>query len=164
MKKIMWMFALTAGLMMGLAAATPKGWEADFAAAKKVATEKKRPMLLLFTGSDWCPYCIQLERNVLSQNAFQKFATEKLVLVFLDFPRRTQLPPAQRKANETLASQYRIEGFPTVVLTDAAGKEFKRLGYSPSFMKELEEAVEAWEKKSAADKGTDAGKSGTAAK
>ena len=62
------------------------------------------------------------------------------------------MPPAQRKANETLASQYRIEGFPTVVLTDAAGKEFKRLGYSPSFMKELEEAVEAWEKKAAADK------------
>ena len=43
MKKIMWIFALTAGLMTGLAAAAPKGWETDFAAAKKAATEKKRP-------------------------------------------------------------------------------------------------------------------------
>ncbi len=164
MKKVMLMLALMMGVVLGMTAATPEGWSTDLAASKKIAAEKKRPMLLLFTGSDWCPYCIQLERNVLSKKAFREFASEKLTLVFLDFPRRTELSPAQRKANETLAVQYRVEGFPTIVLTDAAGKEFKRLGYSPSFMKELEEAVENWEKKTAADKSGEAKKASPAVK
>ena len=67
MKKVMLMLALMMGVVLGMTAATPEGWSTDLAASKKIAAEKKRPMLLLFTGSDWCPYCIQLARNVLSE-------------------------------------------------------------------------------------------------
>ncbi len=141
MRKIGLLCAVTFGVVWMCAADVPKGWSVDFSAAQKIAAEKKRPMLLLFTGSDWCPYCIRLERNVLSKDAFRNFAGEKLVPVYIDFPRLNKLTPEQLRSNKALASRYKIEGFPTVVLTDASGKEIRRFGYTPGFMKALEDAV-----------------------
>jgi protein disulfide-isomerase len=105
-------------------------WQTDFAAAKSAATQQNKYMLLDFTGSDWCPYCIQMDKEVFAKPAFSSFAGQKLILVKLDFPRRASQSPAEKSQNQQLAKQYSIEGFPTYVLLDPSGKEIRRqVGY-----------------------------------
>jgi protein disulfide-isomerase len=105
-------------------------WQTDFAAAKSAATQQKKYILLDFTGSDWCPYCIQMDKEVFAKPAFSSFAGQKLILVKLDFPRRTSQSAAEKSQNQQLAKQYGIEGFPTYVLLDPSGKEIRRqVGY-----------------------------------
>lgn len=126
MKKLV---ALAVLLLFGfvLAAETPAGWIDDFAEAQKIAQKENRPMLLLFTGSDWCPYCIQLHDEILSKSAFKNFAASKnLVLVYIDFPRQSKMSREAKRRNEQLARQYGIEGFPTTIVLSADGKELGR--------------------------------------
>jgi protein disulfide-isomerase len=105
-------------------------WQTDFAAAKSAATQQNKYILLDFTGSDWCPYCIQMGKEVFAKPAFSSFAGQKLILVKLDFPRRASQSPAEKSQNQQLAKQYSIEGFPTYVLLDPSGKEIRRqVGY-----------------------------------
>jgi protein disulfide-isomerase len=103
----------------------------DFEAAKKEAATKKLPILVNFSGSDWCGWCIKLDREVLSQEAFQKYAEGNLVLFVADFPRRKPLPEATVKQNEALMMKYSVKGFPTVLLLDAEGKVLAETGYQP---------------------------------
>lgn len=75
------------------------------------------PVLLIFSGSDWCQPCIRFEKQVLSDSAFLSFAQTSLNVVKADFPQRKKLLPAQRRENELLAERYNPEGkFPHVVL------------------------------------------------
>lgn len=104
-------------------------WGTDFAAAKKAATEQKKPILAFFTGSDWCIWCVRLEQEVLSQDAFKKYASEKYILFMADFPQKKKLPPEVEKQNKELSQTYKIEGFPTVLVLDAAGKKLAETGY-----------------------------------
>ena len=106
-----------------------KAWLTDFEAARKEAAKRNVPILADFSGSDWCGWCIRLDREVFSKPAFKKFAKEKLVLFLADFPSRKEQPPALKAQNEKLATRYKIEGFPTVLLLDATGKELARTGY-----------------------------------
>jgi protein disulfide-isomerase len=107
------------------------GWTTDFSQAKSQAASEKKLMLLDFTGSDWCPWCIKMDKEVFDQKAFADFAT-KLVLVKLDFPQSKEQPPAEKAQNSELAKKYNIEGFPTYVLLDSSGKEVRRqVGYLP---------------------------------
>lgn len=73
-------------------------------------------MMLEFHGSDWCPPCIKLKNEVLNTPTFQKFAAENLVLVNLDFPRRSPISDEQRQHNQDLAMRFGVQGFPTVIL------------------------------------------------
>lgn len=76
-----------------------------------------RPILLVFSGSDWCQPCIRFEKQVLKDSVFQHFAAANLELIKADFPQRKKLTPAQRQQNEQLAGQYNPEGeFPHIVL------------------------------------------------
>ncbi len=109
--------------------ATIDPWLTDFSLAKLTAEEAERPILINFTGSDWCGWCIKLSNEVFSQPAFLDYAKDNLVLLKLDFPRKKQLPEAERKANELLATEYGIQGFPTIVLVDNTGREIARTGY-----------------------------------
>jgi thioredoxin-related protein len=85
-----------------------------------------------FTGSDWCPPCIQLKRDALSQRRFLEFAETNLVLLEIDFPQRTPLPQALARQNDELHSRFLISGFPTLVLLDPGGRELGRhIGYLP---------------------------------
>jgi protein disulfide-isomerase len=105
-------------------------WQTDYTAAKSAATQQKKYILLDFTGSDWCPYCIKMDKEVFAKPAFSTFADQKLILVKLDFPRRTNQPAAEKSQNQELAKKYGIEGFPTYVLLDPSGKEVRRqVGY-----------------------------------
>lgn len=80
--------------------------------------------MIEFTGSDWCPPCMQLRANVFSKPDFQKEAQKNFVLVELDYPRGKEQSKEMKAANEKLAQQYGVRGFPTVVFADASGKPF----------------------------------------
>jgi len=113
-------------------------WQTDYKQALAQAAQEKKRVLLDFTGSDWCPYCIQMDKEVLTRPKFKVFAADKLILVKLDFPRRKKMPPAEVEQNQKLQQQFAIEGFPTYVLLDPAGTEMRRqVGYLEGGPKEF---------------------------
>jgi len=98
-------------------------WTMDLDAAKKLAAEKKVPILLDFSGSDWCGWCKLMEKKVFSQPAWKEYAKKNLVMVLLDFPNDKSLVPKKYvDRNEALSKQYGIQGFPTFILLDDDGK------------------------------------------
>ena len=105
-------------------------WQTDFAAASKQAAQEHKYILLDFTGSDWCPWCIKMDKEVFDGSQFSDFAAKNLVLVKVDFPRKAAQSPNEKSQNEELAKKYAIEGFPTYILLDSSGKEVRRqVGY-----------------------------------
>lgn len=133
--------ALLASLTISSAFAK-EGWLTDYKQAQSEAKQNKKLMLLNFTGSDWCPWCIRLDREVFSKPEFQEYAKKNLVLLELDFPRMKQITDSEKLQNQTLAREYQIEGFPTIVVLDSDGKQVGALGYMPggptAFIAELE--------------------------
>ena len=112
------------------AAANANLWQTNYKQALAQAAKENKQVLLDFTGSDWCPPCIQMDREVLSKSQFENFASKNLVLVKLDYPRKKKLPPSETQQNDQLQQRYSIEGYPTYVLLDPRGKEIKRVvGY-----------------------------------
>ena len=102
-------------------------WSTDYAASIAEAATSKKPILLEFTGSDWCPPCMKQNKDVFEQPAFEKFAKDKLVLVKLDFPISKPQAPEIKERNQKLAAQYSVEGFfPTIILLNSEGKELAR--------------------------------------
>ena len=101
-----------------------EGWLTDMDAAKKEAAEQKKDLMIEFTGSDWCPPCMQLRANVFSKPDFQKEAQKNFVLLELDYPRRKKQSAEVKAANRKLAEQYGVTSFPTIVFADASGKPF----------------------------------------
>lgn len=110
--------------------AEPGAWTMDLDAARKVAAAKKLPLLLNFTGSDWCGWCKLMDKQVFSQPLWQSYASANLMLVWIDFPNDKSLVPEKFVArNKALSEQYGVEGFPTYVVLDDDGKsELGRLG------------------------------------
>jgi protein disulfide-isomerase len=105
-------------------------WQTDFTQASQQAAQEHKYILLDFTGSDWCPWCIKMDKEVFSQSQFSDFALKNLILVKVDFPRKAAQPPAEKSQNKALAQKYGIEGFPTYILLDPSGKEVRRqVGY-----------------------------------
>jgi len=118
-------------------------WGTDLPAALNQARSEKKRVLLDFTGSDWCPWCIKFDREVLSTDKFAAYARDKLVLVLLDFPRTKPQSATLKQANEALAKQFGVKGYPTYVLLNNSGKELGRqVGYAEggpdAFIAELE--------------------------
>jgi thioredoxin-related protein len=106
-------------------------WLTDFAAAKTKAKAEKKLLLVDFTGTDWCPFCIVLRKTVFDKEPFKTEAPKQFVLVELDFPHEKKLPAEVKAQNDKLARQYRITGFPTVLLMDAEGQVLAQTGYRP---------------------------------
>lgn len=107
------------------------GWLTDFEAAKKQAKERKVPILADFSGSDWCGWCMKLDKEVFSNKEFKEYAKDNLVLFLADFPSKKAQDDAVKKQNKYLASKYRVEGFPTVLVLDSNEKVLLRTGYRP---------------------------------
>lgn len=116
---------------VAVAANAESQWGTSFEAAKKVSAERGIPILADFSGSDWCGWCIKLEKEVFSKAAFKDYAKTNVVLLLVDFPRRKTLGTELKSQNQKLAQTYGIEGFPTVLLLDSTGKELARTGYQP---------------------------------
>ncbi|MBF9219884.1 thioredoxin family protein [Hymenobacter ruricola] len=108
------------------------GWLADLGAAQAQAKATNRPILAVFSGSDWCKPCIMYEQEVFAKPEFAAYAKDKLVLAHFDFPRqkRNQPTAAQLKLNETAAAQLNREGdFPLAVVLSPEGKVLAKTGY-----------------------------------
>ena len=127
---------------------TPAGWTDNFTAAVGKAKADKKPILALFTGSDWCPPCQQLEKNILLQPSFKDFAKEHLVTLFLDFPRDAKLDDGVKKQNDTLAKKFSVEAYPTILILSADGEKelWKEVGYNALFFEKLQNAVKGLDK------------------
>ena len=109
-------------------AAAPK-WFTSLSQAQAEAQKSGKPILADFTGSDWCPCCIKLRKEVFDTKQFKEWAAKSVVLLELDFPRNKPQDAATKKANRDLAAKYKIEGFPTVVFLTADGKVLGTSGY-----------------------------------
>lgn len=120
-------------------------WLTDAAKAQQKAKQEKKLVLMDFNGSDWCPPCKALRKNVLSSPEFIEYAKKNLVLLDVDFPKQKAQSEETKKANQALAEKYKVEGFPTVILLNADGKELKKsVGYggqdAKDFIAELDKA------------------------
>lgn len=112
--------------------AVAAGWLADLGAAQAQAKATNRPIVAVFSGSDWCKPCIMYEQEVFSQPEFEAYAKDRLVLAHFDFPRQKKNQPtaAQVKLNETAAAQLNREGdFPLAVVISPEGKVLAKTGY-----------------------------------
>jgi uncharacterized protein YyaL (SSP411 family) len=107
-------------------------WFTDLAAAQARARATNRPLVAVFSGSDWCKPCVTYEQEVFSQPAFAAYAKDRLVLAHFDFPRlpQHQLPAAQAKLNDTAKAQLNREGdFPLAVIVLPNGEILAKTGY-----------------------------------
>src|SRR5260370_38449284 len=100
----------------------------DLAAALAKAKAEQKMVLLDFTGSDWCGWCIKFNKEGLSQSAFTDYAAKNLVLVEVDFPRKKQPGANLKKANHALQDKNKIDGFPTFVALKNTSKEIRPPG------------------------------------
>lgn len=89
-------------------------WESDVAKACEASIKSKKPLLLFFTGSDWCGWCMKLQNDVFKKQEFTKWSNENVILVELDFPKRKQLSPELTKQNQELQQMFEVRGYPTV--------------------------------------------------
>lgn len=100
-------------------------WETNVTKAMEISKETKKPLLLFFTGSDWCGWCIRLQKEVLRTPEFAAWAKGNVVLVELDYPRKAPQTDAIKKQNNELQMAFGIQGFPTIILANATTKDGK---------------------------------------
>lgn len=119
-------------LSLPLNSQAAEGWLVDFEKAKAQAAKEGKSILMEFTGSDWCPPCIQLEKNVLSQEAFKTGAPKNFILLKLDSPRdKSKQTPEEIEQYKVLSKKYAVRGVPTIFLADAKGRPYwQTVGYS----------------------------------
>lgn len=120
-------------------------WETDFEKARELAAKSGKFMLLDFTGSDWCGWCIRLKDEVFSQESFLAYAKEKLVLVQVDFPRKKAQSKELKEQNLALASKYGIRGYPTIIILSPKSEFIQQTGYqaggADAYVEHLEELI-----------------------
>ena len=117
-------------------------WQTDLPKAQTQAKTEKKLVMLDFTGSDWCGWCIKLNKEVFSQPEFAEYAKKNVVAVEVDFPNKKKLSATQKQANDALAKKYEIKGYPTIIVLNSEGKKVGELGYQAggpkAFIAELE--------------------------
>jgi len=111
------------------AASVRAAWLTDYNAALQQARDEGKLVLINFTGSDWCGWCIRLKSEVFEKPEFASFANANFVLLEVDFPRRKAQTEQQRINNGILQNKYRIEGYPTLVVASDNGRPMHLLGY-----------------------------------
>ena len=139
--------ALMAGWALVQAGAAELNWTTDVPKAVEKAKAEKKLVMLDFTGSDWCGWCIKLNKEIFSQKEFVEYAQKNIVAVELDFPRSKQQSDELKKANKELQKKYSIRGYPTIVVLNGEGKEVGRLGYMKGGPKAFIEELEKLKKK-----------------
>ena len=128
MKKLL--ITMLAATVLWQVNAAESTWLTDLPKAEAQAKTDNKIVLMDFTGSDWCGWCIKFKKEVFDTAEFQEYAAKNVVLVELDYPHKKQSADL-KKANAQLKDQYKITGFPTLVVLDKDGKEIGRqVGYS----------------------------------
>ena len=100
-------------------------WETNLNKAAEVAMKQNKPLLMFFTGSDWCGWCIRLQNEVLKTPEFAAWAQKNVVLVELDFPRRSPQAPDIQQQNAQLQQMFEVRGYPTIWLATPSKKDGK---------------------------------------
>ena len=141
-----------------LSKSVPKGWGEDFAAACATAEKEGKLVLLAFSGSDWCGWCVKMDREIYSQKKFINAAKKDFVLVMIDSPQNKEiLSKLAVKQNPELVKKYDIHGFPSTVIVRPSGEVVKRFGGFQrggvdAFLESLKEVSDKFgSKKDAAD-------------
>lgn len=106
-------------------------WEENLETALQKAKTENKAVLVNFTGSDWCQWCIRLSDEVFSKSEFEDYAEDNLILVRLDFPRSIEQSAETKLYNNQLAQRYGVQGFPTILLFNSQGKMVLQTGYLP---------------------------------
>jgi len=109
--------------MVSASALAKAPWLTSIEEGVKQAEKEGKLVMVEFTGSDWCPPCMMMNKKVFSQEEFLKGAQKNYVLVKLDAPKSDK---KLAKSTGAVMKKYKIKGFPTILLLDASGKEFKR--------------------------------------
>ena len=104
-------------------------WHTNYDEGLSLSKKSGKMMFVLFTGSDWCRWCIKLEDEILSKPEFAKAVGEQYVFVKIDSPRKHPLPEKEEARNEELLDQYDIEGYPTILLVDSKEEVDAELSY-----------------------------------
>jgi thioredoxin-related protein len=118
MKKILVIAFLTL-TSMSIQAQEELTWHTDMSKATDISIKENKPLFLFFTGSDWCGWCIRLQKEVFKTPEFIKWAKENVVLVELDFPRKNNQTDAVKTQNAQLQQQLQVGGYPTVWFVSA---------------------------------------------
>lgn len=109
-----------------------QNWQTNFEEAKQEAKQSNKPIILIFSGTDWCSPCIKLDKQIFQSDIFKTYATENVILIRADFPRKKEnaLSEALQNQNRKLAERYNPNGFfPFVLMLDAKGAVLGELGY-----------------------------------
>ena len=112
--------------LRGFASADDAKWTTSYDKALAQAKAENKTVLMNFTGSDWCPWCIKMDKEVLNTKEFMDYADKNLVLVEVDFPNSKPQSDEVKKQNDGLKDKYGADGFPTFILVDPDGKELGR--------------------------------------
>ncbi len=142
MKKFIPWILIALFLAIGLPSGSAFEWRTDLAAAAADAKANDQLLLLNFSGSDWCGWCKRLDKEVFSQNEFKTYADANLVPLLADFPRRSKQDEALAAQNQRLMKQFKVKGFPTLLLFNSEGELIGQLGYQPGGPKAFIEAIQ----------------------
>ena len=126
-------------------------WTTYSKTALDKAKKENKYILMDFTGSDWCGWCVKLTKEVFSQPEFITYATNSLVCIKVDFPSRKKISPEQKKINDKLSKDFGIRGFPTIYLLNpdgktVVGKTGYKAGGSASYVKHLQKMIKKADK------------------
>lgn len=127
-------FLLAAILILGFGSANAQElvWHNNLDNAIEVSQKTGKPILLFFTGSDWCGWCHRLQNEVFKMPEFTAWANQNVVLMEVDFPRYTALTPAMQNQNNHLQQEFAVQGYPTVWFVNSSKKDgqvtYERLG------------------------------------
>lgn len=124
--KLSFFLALTTALSLF---AGGVNWSTDYQGALKESKETKKPIVLFFTGSDWCGWCKKLDKEAFQTEDFIGAAGKDFIFVELDYPMASTQSPAVKAQNDTLKSKYGINAYPTVILIDGNEKVLGKTGY-----------------------------------
>jgi|TARA_B100001142_G_scaffold327520_1_gene385340 protein disulfide-isomerase len=107
-------------------------WHTDVSKAINESVKSSKPMFFFFTGSDWCGWCKRLQKEVFFKQEFAVWADKNVVLVEIDFPRRSKVSPELQKQNRELQQMFAVRGYPTIWFVNPEIQEnkvnFSRLG------------------------------------
>lgn len=149
MKRLALSVALLLLAVGALAAEDVFDWSTDLDAALEQAAEEDKAVFVYFAGTDWCGWCHRLMDEVLHTKPFEEYADEALVPVLIDFPRDREQSAGKREANNALAREYEIAGFPTVFLLSPSEEVMLETGYLPggpaNYINQLRSAIASYE-------------------
>lgn len=144
MKKLALCILTCFAMLQAKAAELP--WTTDLPKAQTKAKAENKLVMMDFTGSDWCGWCIKLNKEVFSTPEFVAYAQKNLIPVEIDFPNKKKQSADLKKANNALQKKYGIQGYPTIIVLNGDGKKVGELGYMPGGPKAFIAALEKLKK------------------